>query len=81
MHGATLLLNGQVLVAARNNTVAPTSTAELYNPATGALRWPRGRMEHTLTRLLNGQVLAAGGLVRVSNVVTTYLNSAELYTP
>ena len=75
-HTATLLANGEVLVAGGDNG----GRAELYNPATG--RWtltssmnvPRG--DHQAVLLQNGQVLAAGG----SNVSGT-LASAELYNP
>jgi hypothetical protein len=59
-HIATLLANGEVLVAGGDG-----SSAELYNPATG--RWtltgsmnvPRG--DHQAVLLQNGQVLVAGG--------------------
>jgi len=79
-HTATLLANGQVLVAggedSQGNHIA---SAELYNPAsgtwtvTGSLAAPR--IDHTATLLTNGEVLVAGG---VSN---TYTASAELYNP
>jgi N-acetylneuraminic acid mutarotase len=79
-HTATLLANGQVLVAggedSQGNHIA---AAELYNPATGtwtvtgSLATPR--IDHTATLLPNGEVLVAGG------VGTTYTASAELYSP
>ena len=79
-HTATLLANGQVLVAggedASNNLIA---SAELYNPAagkwtvTGSLATPR--YDHTATLLANGEVLIAGG------VSGTYTATAELYNP
>ncbi len=75
-HTATLLLNGQVLVAGGAFGGAPTLTsAELYSPATGT--WtPTGSMTtqrvfQTATLLTNGQVLVAGGGT----------NTAELYNP
>jgi hypothetical protein len=60
--GHTLLLNGQVLVAAGNNTVGSTgNTAELYNPSTGTWR-TTGTMQSfhpfMLTLLQDGRALA-----------------------
>jgi N-acetylneuraminic acid mutarotase len=79
-HTATLLANGQVLVAggedSHSNRIA---SAELYNPATGkwtvtgSLATPR--IDHTATLLANGEVLVAGG------VGATYSATAELYNP
>ena len=79
-HTATLLNNGQVLIAggedSQNHLVAP---AELYNPATGtwtvtgSLVTPR--IDHTATLLANGEVLVAGGSSG------GYTASAELYNP
>ncbi len=80
-HTATLLPNGQVLVAGGEDCVNGScqifSSAELYNPATGT--WtPTGsmnvaRVQHSATLLPNGQVLVAGGVGGGS--------SAELYNP
>lgn len=70
-HTLTLLPNGQVLAAGgcSGSCVSTfsgiTSTAELYNPATGA--WSltgsmnQARIWHTATLLKTGQVLVAGG--------------------
>ena len=85
-HTATLLQNGQVLVAAGyNENISPPflASAELYNPSTGA--WSTtgslhaARTYHTMTLLQNGQVLVTGGY----NVTSTIniLASAELYNP
>ena len=77
-HTATLLPNGQVLVAGGNGSLQPA--AELYDPATGTwtftgnLNTPRG--SHTATLLPDGKVLVAGG-----NYLGDYLASAELYDP
>lgn len=68
-HTATLLSNGQVLVAGGYGTAGgpAQASAELYNPATGT--WsPTGtmnaaRITHTATLLPNGKVLIAGGPV------------------
>src|SRR5690348_3587831 len=75
---ATLLPNGKVLVAGGNSTNDLLSSAELYDPASGA--WTATgslnvkRAYHTATLLLNGKVLVAGG-----DGVTNILSSAELY--
>ena len=65
-HTATLLPNGNVLVAAGSEwSYTQLSTAETYNPATET--WtPTGslaaeRAYHTATLLSNGKVLIAGG--------------------
>jgi N-acetylneuraminic acid mutarotase len=79
-HTATLLANGQVLVAGGEDTSSHLiASAELYNPATGkwtvtgSLATPR--FDHTATLLTNGEVLVAGG------VSGTYTATAELYSP
>ena len=81
-HTATLLPNGQVLVAGGSNGSLGTSlaSAELYDPATGA--WTvtgsldTARALHTATLLRNGQVLVVGGSFDCSTGA-----SAELYDP
>jgi WD40 repeat protein len=81
-HTATLLQNGQVLVAGGyNGNGLIYATAELYNPVTGT--WTAtgtmstARVYHTATLLPNGKVLVAGGENNNSNA----LSSAELYDP
>lgn len=73
LHGAALLLNGEVLVAGGSNADGTSNTtAELYNrtmgtwTATGTM--PTGQSSPAAL-LSNGQVLVAGG------------DSAELYNP
>lgn len=79
LHTATLLLNGQVLVAGGYSAGGVLATSELYDPATGlwtttgSMASP-GRIFYTATRLINGDVLAVAG----SNDSAT-LASAELY--
>ena len=78
-HTATLLPNGQVLVAGGFGGDYLAS-AELYDPATGL--WTAtgsmatARFHHTATLLPNGQVLVAGGFND-----SGALASAELYDP
>jgi hypothetical protein len=73
-HTATLLPSGEVLVAGGGDE---DSTAEVYDPATGAFSitggMEIGRSGHTATLLPNGSVLVAGGGIFAG------LASAELY--
>jgi hypothetical protein len=84
-HTATLLLDGQVLVAggqSSNGTIV--ATAELYNPNTG--EWTltgsmaTARTDHTATLLPNGEVLVAGG-IGVGDPQSPCTSTAELYNP
>ena len=79
-HTATLLLNGQVLVAGGRSTSEILSSAELYDPVSGTRR-PTGAMTaprtvHTAALLTNGLVLVVGGAG-----TNDILSSAELYDP
>ena len=71
-HTATLLPNGQVLVAGgttnlNSSSASYLSSTEIYNPINGT--WTvtnalnTAREDHTATLLPNGKVLIAGGLV------------------
>lgn len=78
---ATLLLNGEVLVAGgANSNWGFLGSAELYDPSTGS--WtPTGSMTaarelHQAVLLPNGEVLVAGG-----ENASGILSSAELYNP
>ncbi len=80
---ATLLPNGKVLVSGGQNSGGYLSSAELYDPNSGASgAWDSAgsmtdaRYRHTSTLLPNGLVLVAGG----SNS-GGYLSSAQLYDP
>jgi alpha-tubulin suppressor-like RCC1 family protein len=79
-HAATLLANGQVLVAGGGGTSGTLSSAELYDPAAGSwtLTAPMNipRVGHTTTLLNNNSVLAAGG-----NTPSGISASAELFDP
>jgi hypothetical protein len=83
-HAATLLADGQVLVAGGADADAATATtsAELYDPATG--RWSDAasmavpRSDHTATLLPSGKVLMAGG---GGAGPATQADSAELFDP
>jgi len=79
-HTATLLPNGNVLVAGGlDSTNSAVASAELYDPAsgtsaaTGSLN--TARAFHTATLLPNGNVLVAGGVDSTNSAVA----SAELY--
>ena len=80
LHTATLLGNGEVLVAGGYNyPPGYLTSAELYDPATGTWTFTGSLNEardlHTATLLPNGKVLVAGG------ESTRTLASAELYDP
>ncbi|TMD47674.1 MAG: hypothetical protein E6I86_08725 [Chloroflexi bacterium] len=81
LHTATLLPNGEVLVAGGTNSTGELTSAELYNPASGtwssAGSMSTARALPTATLLPNGEVLVAGGFNRNNGV----LASAELYSP
>lgn len=79
---ATLLANGEVLLAGGDDFQAPfTAVAELYNPTTG--QWmetgslPSGRELQAAVLLPNGQVLVVGG----EDGTISALADAELYNP
>jgi hypothetical protein len=87
-HTATLLADGRVLITGGLNTglingqFGVSSTAELYDPATGSFS-ATGQMgvmreEHTATLLPNGLVLVAGG---GSPTAEVYDPSAGVFTP
>ena len=93
---ATLLLDGRVLMTgdyteqtiAKYTVRAYTTSAELYDPATGKFS-PTGSMVQpqggaTATRLADGRVLFAGGAqfsAVAGQLVITRLATAELYDP
>ncbi len=82
-HTATLLPNGEVLVAGGfNPAFINLKSAQLYDPVSGT--WTAtgrllgsGRAQHTATLLPEGKVLVAGGY----NSAYINLKSAELYDP
>jgi N-acetylneuraminic acid mutarotase len=84
-HSATLLPNGQVLVAGGESSSGVLASAELYNPVTG--KWTftgsmaTGRYAHTAVLLPNGEVLVAGGIVGAGTQGVLGTATAELYNP
>ena len=85
-HTANKLTNGTVLIAGgfSGDDFQPVlDTAEIYDPATGAFtsagQLREGRVRHSASLLLNGQVLLAGGFTNTNNGQATF--SAELYDP
>lgn len=83
-HTATLLPNGQVLIAGgfreEGTSEIAISSAELYDPTTNTFRLTgalnEARSGHTATLLANGRVLVVGGWG-----ASQRLASAELYDP
>jgi len=89
-HSATILNNGQILVAGGVNCATPGSctylnSAELYNPSTSAFTYTIGPLATARSApavlLANGNVLIAGGSTCNSNGNCTSLSSAEIYSP
>ena len=88
-HSATVLNNGEVLVAGgRNRITYGLATAELFNPGTGTFtstgNLNTGRANFSATLLNTGKVLVAGGdeyVFMSTGTVHICLSSAELYDP
>jgi hypothetical protein len=92
-HTATLLANGQVLVAggfhyegSSSSVGSSLSSAELYDPAQGGT-WTsagslaNGRQLHTATVLTNGQVLVAGGSAYTAPSTSPSFPAPSVMTP
>jgi large repetitive protein len=91
MHTATLLPDGQVLIAGGGDGDTPLGTAERYDVSSGSFT-PTGslgtaRAVHTATLLGDGSVLVVGGLAQSATpdesgeTATTLLDSVERYDP
>ncbi|MEP6994910.1 MAG: putative Ig domain-containing protein, partial [Acidobacteriota bacterium] len=81
-HTATRLSNGKVLIAGGHDGSAALSSAELFDPATGAFTatgsMGAARAFHSATLLTNGTVLVVGG---GSDFESGTLGSAEIFDP
>jgi hypothetical protein len=83
-HTATLLPDGQILLAGGSNGPSLLDTAEVFNTGTrlftnvGRMRLARDL--HTATLLPNGRVLVAGGFSTTATS-TGATNAAEIYYP
>lgn len=86
-HTATLLNDGRVLITGgvTNDSAYSTSSAELYDPATGIFSFTgsmsTGRAYHTATMLDSGKVLIVGGSAYCDPYPNGGLATAELYDP
>jgi hypothetical protein len=80
-HTATVLPDGEVLMAGGSWDISVGISADLYDPSTGTFTAAGNmiapRVGHTATRLADGSVLIAGGFWRA----TASPSSAELYKP
>ena len=84
---ATLLSNGQVLIAAGINGAGyaptPSTAAELYDPSAGTFTQTgsltQGRYYHTATLRADGKVLFVGG--QIDGITGTPTPTAELFDP
>jgi N-acetylneuraminic acid mutarotase len=88
-HTATVLVDGEVLVAGGSTTFhgetgSVTATAEIYNPATGKWRsagqMARPRYVHSAVLLADGRVLVAGGWYAMSSSDPSH-ETVEIYDP
>jgi hypothetical protein len=84
-HTATLLPNGQVLVAGGENLGGWPTNAEIYDPASGQWTLVTNSMNythsyHTATLLASGQVLVAGGWMHYTNAELYDANSGSWTT-
>jgi len=86
-HAAALLIDGRVLVTGGFNTTSspkePQKSAELYDPTNGTWTLTDSmvipRRSHTVTTLVNGEVLVVAGIIEESPPTSTGI--VERYDP
>jgi N-acetylneuraminic acid mutarotase len=82
-HTATLLTNGQVLIAGGATATEVLATTELYDPAMGMFAGTDSmatpRTGHSATVLQDGTILVSGGDQSDGSAIPVYLSSAEIY--
>lgn len=87
-HSATLLADGQVLIAGGFTGESATASAELYDPVSRSFRRTgdlvSGRVRHTATLLADNSVLVVGGdraELDKPSYLTSYVRGADRYLP